>query len=360
MSRPEDVTWEFGSFRLDAAQRLLFRNGELVPMSRKAVEILLLLLENHGQLVEKEELMRTVWPDAFVEESNVAVHISQLRKSLGADEGYRIDTIPRRGYRFVGAVQQAKAGPHSGESAPELSPASPLVSPIQEPEQILNVPPASASAHSNSFARRPSSAMWIVFGLAATFVVAAGLLMGRHNFGARQPQPATQTALLPARYAVVLGGFSNNTGDPVFDTTLHEAMITELEQSPYLTLIPESRFQESLKLMGKRPDTAMTPDLARELCQRNNGQAIIDGWIAKLGSQYVLGVRAVNCRTGDHLADFQTTAAGKELVLKALGDISGQVRARLGESLRTIQKFDTPIEEATTPSLEALQAYSRR
>jgi tetratricopeptide (TPR) repeat protein len=113
-----------------------------------------------------------------------------------------------------------------------------------------------------------------------------------------------------------------------------------------------------LRLLGHPPDTSLTPDLAREVCQRNAGEAVLDGWIARLGSQYVIGLRAVNCRTGDHVSDLQTTADGKEQVLKALGDVTGQLRAKLGESLSTVQKFDTPIEEATTPSLEALQAYS--
>jgi predicted Zn-dependent protease len=110
--------------------------------------------------------------------------------------------------------------------------------------------------------------------------------------------------------------------------------------------------------MGKPADTALTPELSREICQRNGGAAVLDGRITKLGTQYVLSVRALNCRTGDHLSDLQTTVASKELVLKAVGDMTGQLRARLGESLSTLQKFDTPIEEATTSSLEALQAYS--
>src|ERR1700722_16641608 len=125
MSRPEDVNWEFGSFRLDATQRLLFRNGELVPLSRKAIEVLAFLIEHHGQLVEKEELMRQVWPDSFVEESNLAVHISQLRKALGEQRDPRIDTIPRRGYRFVGAVRGGPARAEAAPAAVESDPARP-------------------------------------------------------------------------------------------------------------------------------------------------------------------------------------------------------------------------------------------
>ena len=353
MSRPEDVIWEFGSFRLDTAQRLLFRDGELVPLSRKAVEILVFLVVRQGQLVEKEELMRSVWPDAFVEESNLAVHISQLRKTLGADDGYRIETIPRRGYRFVGTVHRIESESKPVNAPPELSP----VIPNEGFEESLNSPNDPSTA---AQVRESSPAMgkrWTFAGFGAVLIIAISFLAVRfraeRSSGTRVPGQRPE-----AKHAIVLAEIANNTGEPVFDITLHEAIATELEQSPYLSLIPEARLQQSMKLMGKAADAPMTSELARDLCQRNDGQAVIDGWIAKLGTQYVIGIRAVNCRTGDHVSDLQTTAAGKELVLKALGDISGKLRTQLGESLSTVQKFDTPIEEATTSSLEALQAYS--
>ncbi|WP_348263905.1 winged helix-turn-helix domain-containing protein [Telmatobacter sp. DSM 110680] len=358
MSRPEDVTWEFGSFRLDTAQRLLFRDGELIPLSRKAVEILIVLVEHQAQLVEKEELMRTVWPDAFVEESNVAVHISQLRKTLSAEDGYRIDTIPRRGYRFVGTVSRAGSGSKGAEPVAQPSATVAGAAASQLFQESPNRLPATSQPLSAPKTPRGAAEAWL-FGVATAMLLVAGFFVVRHyhaNHSVATP-PATSSAPV-AKYAIFLSEVANNTGDPVFDITLHEAIATELEQSPYFTLIPEARLQQSLKLMGKPPDTPMTAELARELCQRNDGEAVVNGWIAKLGAQYVIGVRAVNCRTGDHLSDLQTTAGGKELVLKALGDITGQLRARLGEALSTVQKFDTPIEEATTSSLEALQAYS--
>jgi eukaryotic-like serine/threonine-protein kinase len=359
MSRPEHVGWEFGSFRLDTAKRLLSRNGDLVPLSRKAVEILVLLVEHHGQLVEKEEVMRKVWPDAFVEESNVAVHISQLRKILGTEEGYRIDTIPRRGYRFVGTVEVVGSGPSSLESPAETAPVTVPSTSIQPFKESLN--PFHGASRPQEAAETPLQAgkKWLLAAVGIT-LVAVFVLGVRHYRHGNIAETATQTisSQSPSKHAIVLAEIANNTGDPVFEITLREAIATELEQSPYLTLIPEARLEQSMKLMGKSPTAPMTPELARELCQRNDGQAVIDGWIAKLGTQYVIGVRAVNCRTGDHVSDLETTAASRELVLKALGDISDQLRARLGESLSTIQKFDTPIEEATTSSLEALQAYS--
>ncbi|MGB6608675.1 MAG: tetratricopeptide repeat protein [Acidobacteriaceae bacterium] len=197
--------------------------------------------------------------------------------------------------------------------------------------------------------------------LAASAVILAGIVFIALRLEQRRKSAAAAVsapaASLPTN-TIVLADIANNTGDPVFNTTLRQAMAIELEQSPYLRLLPESRLQQSLRLMGRPADEPLTEEVSRELCQRNEGEAVLDGWIAKLGTQYVLGVRAINCRTGDHIADLQTTAAGKEQVLPALGDVTGQLRTKLGESLSTVQRFDTPIEEATTPSLEALQAYS--
>jgi len=366
MNRPDDARWKFGSFRLDTAQCLLFRNGELVPLKRKAIEILAVLVENHGQLVEKEELMRRVWPDSFVEDGNLTVHVWQLRKTLGEEGGdCRIDTIPRRGYRFIGAVERESAieeplapatnapvnqsEPENGQPAPES--VQPLNS-VKESTSVLNLPAAPNQIHRFSF--------WATAWLATALVVAL-LVLGlrfRHKAAGDAGQKLAASVQAGERDWIVLGEVANRTDEPVFDTTLHEAMEIELEQSPYLSLISEERMRESLRLMGKPADTVLTPELSRELCQRNGGAAVVNGSIARLGKEYVLGVRAVNCRTGDHLGDLQTTAASKELVLKTLGDITGQLRTKLGESLSTVQKFDTPIEEATTSSLEALQAYS--
>jgi DNA-binding winged helix-turn-helix (wHTH) protein/Flp pilus assembly protein TadD len=346
MTRPENLQWEFGCFRLDGSQHLLFREGELVPLSRKAVDILVVLLENHGHLVEKDSLMRRVWPDSFVEESNLAVHISQLRKTLGDDNAVcRIETIPRRGYRFVGEVR-APANPSAVTASSTDS------SPVPDRRQ------------SSTDRRQPSnkSRKWaLILPASAAMLVVIAFVALRLDQQRKPPKaaPAVAAAAAPLTTdSIVLADIANNTGDPVFNTTLRQAMAIELEQSPFLRLVPESRLQQTLRLMGKSGDQPLTEEVSRELCQRNEGEAVLDGWIAKLGTQYVLGVRAINCRTGDRIADLQTTAAGKEQVLPALGDVTGQLRAKLGESLSTVQRFDTPIEEATTPSLEALQAYS--
>jgi eukaryotic-like serine/threonine-protein kinase len=157
---------------------------------------------------------------------------------------------------------------------------------------------------------------------------------------------------------IVLTDFNNKTGDPIFDDTLRQGLAAQLQQSPFLSLVSDQRIQQTLRLMGKPSDTKLSPAIIGDLCQRAGSKAYLSGSISNLGSAYVIGVNAVNCQTGDYLAQEQVTANGKENVLKALGEASTKLRAKLGESLKTVQKLDTPIEQATTPSLEALQAYS--
>jgi eukaryotic-like serine/threonine-protein kinase len=157
---------------------------------------------------------------------------------------------------------------------------------------------------------------------------------------------------------IILADFANTTGDPVFDGTLRQGIAVQLEQSPFLSLVSEERIQQALRLMGQTGDTRLTPEVAREICERTASTAVLDGSIANLGSQYVLGLRAKDCRTGDVLAEEQVQAAKKEDVLNALGQIASKFRTRVGESLTTVEKYDTPLAEATTTSLEALRAYT--
>jgi len=167
-----------------------------------------------------------------------------------------------------------------------------------------------------------------------------------------------RTPRLTDKDTIVLADFANSTGDPVFDGTLRQGLAVQLEQSPFLSLISEQRVQQVLRLMGQSPDARLTPELARDLCQRTASAAVLDGSIASFGSEYVLGLRATNCHTGDILGEEQVRATGKEQVLTALDKAAAKLREKLGESAKSLQAFDTPLEQATTPSLEALQAYS--
>ena len=156
----------------------------------------------------------------------------------------------------------------------------------------------------------------------------------------------------------MLADFANSTGDPVFDNTLKQALSVSLRQSPFLNILSDSRVAATLTMMTRPPNTQLTNDVAREVCQRTHSKAYIGGSISALGKEYVLGLRAASCETGDVLAEEQATADRKEEVLSALGKAAAKLREKLGESLASVTKYNQPLAEATTSSLEALQQYS--
>jgi len=269
--------------------------------------------------------MKMVWPDTFVEEANVSRNVFLLRKALGEtpQEHQYIVTVPGRGYRFTEDVQ--------------------LV-----PDRELSIV---AASHAKLQLQVDETGNWPWIAITAVVVLALGAGAFRLFFH-RSP-------VLTEKDTVVLAEFANSTGDPVFDGTLRQGMLIELEQSPFLSLIPDTRIQETLRLMGQPADTRLGSEIAREVCVRTGSAAVLDGSIASLGSQYVLGLRAKDCRTGDVLDGEQVQAARKEEVLRALDQIARKFRTRVGESLASVREHETPLAEATTPSLEALKAYSR-
>jgi tetratricopeptide (TPR) repeat protein len=165
-------------------------------------------------------------------------------------------------------------------------------------------------------------------------------------------------AKLSEKDTIVLADFANSTGDPIFDDTLKQALTTALRQSPFLNVLSDNRATATLRLMTRPPNTPLTPDVTREICQRADGKAWIQGSIASIGAEYIIGLKAVNCQSGDILAQEQVTAAGKEQVLDTLGQAASQLRRELGETLASVQKFDVPLRQATTSSLDALKALS--
>jgi hypothetical protein len=165
-------------------------------------------------------------------------------------------------------------------------------------------------------------------------------------------------AKLTDKDTLVLADFDNKTGDPVFDDTLRQGLSVELQQSPFLTLISDRKIQQTLALMGQPKDARLNSEVAQQICERTASAAVLEGSIARVGSQYVLGVRAKNCNTGNILDQEQTVAARREDVLNSLSQIARKFRTKVGESLATVEKHSTPLAEATTPSLEALKAYS--
>jgi eukaryotic-like serine/threonine-protein kinase len=189
--------------------------------------------------------------------------------------------------------------------------------------------------------------------IAATItILVIGLAIGGWLFFSRKAHALTD------KDTIVLADFTNATGDTVFDGTLRQGLSVQLEQSPFLSIVSDQQMQQTLGLMGQPAEAKLTPAIAQELCQRMGSAAVLEGSIANLGNQYVLGLKAVNCLTGDTLAEEQERAVGKEQVLAALDKAAPKLRAKLGESLTTVHRFNTPLEQATTSSLEALQAYS--
>lgn len=323
-TRPNLV--RFGIFELDLRTGELRKNGVKVRLEGQPIQILTLLLERPSELLTQDEIQGRLWPDGTVVdfEHSIKTALRKLRQALGddADAPRYIQTLPRRGYRFIAPVNAVPAG--SAAAAGSLT--------------------APARVRGLTTKRRKAGAAL------AAGVVLAGLALGGYLYFHRPPA-------LTEKDTIVLADFANTTGDAVFDGALRQGLAVQLEQSPFLSLVSEAQIQQTLRMMGQPADARLTPQIARELCQRTGSAAVLDGSIASLGRQYVVGLKAVDCRTGDSLAEEQATADAKEQVLKALGEVATKLRGRLGESLGTVRKFDTPIEQATTPSLEALQAY---
>lgn len=321
MGQQTNGIYEFGSFRLDAQERLLQREGESVSLTPKAFDLLLALIERHGQLVEKEELFQTVWPDTIVEESNLSSNIALIRKALGdgAQGEYFIETVPKHGYRFVAEVRQIGAAQAAGLG----------VAPVGNPSRTTT--------------RRKA----IIWGAIALFVSVAAAV----SYFSRRP-------VLTDKDTILLADFVNKTGEEVFDGTLREALAIQLSQSPFLNIFSTEQVREGLRYMGRAPEDRLTQTVARELCQRYGLKAFLTGSIASLGHNYLLTLEAVNSQTGEVLAGELAEAENKEQVLKTLDRVTTQLRRKLGESLASIQKFDAPLEQVTTSSLMALKAYS--
>ena len=192
------------------------------------------------------------------------------------------------------------------------------------------------------------SLRWAVAG--ATLVI-GGLAMGGWLFSSRKAHALTD------KDTIVLADFTNTTGDSVFDGTLRQGLAIQLEQSPFLSIIPDQQIQQTLQMMGQKPDTKLTPEIAREICQRTSSAAVLEGSIARIDTQYLLTLKMVNCVSDESLASTEAEAGDKGHVLATLGKAASGIRSKLGESLGTVQKFDTPLEQASTPSLQALQTY---
>jgi serine/threonine protein kinase/tetratricopeptide (TPR) repeat protein len=247
-------------------------------------------------------------------------------------------------------LQRLKRDTDSGRTAQHSVPAEAVASSATAPAPASSIrQPATSSAPATQATKRLARD-WRFLATAAVVLaaLAAGALYWR----------STKVHALTEKDSIVLADFVNTTGDAVFDDTLKQALAVKLQESPFLNVVPEQRVRETLRMMSRSPDERLSPPVAREVCQRQSVKAMIAGEIAPLGSNYVITVKASICQSGDSLAQEQVEATSKERVLSALGEAASKLRAKLGESLGSVQKFDVPIEQATTSSLEALKAYT--
>jgi serine/threonine protein kinase/tetratricopeptide (TPR) repeat protein len=250
---------------------------------------------------------------------------------------------------------------HGAASSGTMATAQESGSPTARPPSPVSDSPALAPSPSSGTVKVVEvpvggRKLWKVLVPAAVVIVAA-LVGGSFYFRSRSAAPATNATPLTEKDTVVLADFDNTTGDVVFDGALKQALAVQLGQSPFINILSDRKVGETMRLMGRQTSTRITPDVARELCVRTGSKAIVLGSISNLGGQFVIGVDAVGCSSGDTLAKEQEEAASKQDVLKALSKAAASLRTKLGESLASVQKFDVPVE-ATTPSLEALKAYS--
>ncbi len=325
----------FGEFELDFSTQELCNKGRKLDLNGHPFQILLALLERPNELVTREELKKRLWAgDTYVDfDHSLNRAINRLRDTLkdSADHPRFIETLPRRGYRFIAPVRDG--------STPSIQP-----SPISIPER------QSSSPVSGPLLGVKRSAVLIAalcLGIAGVVLLASGVFLG--------PRHAQQ---LMEKDTIVLGDFANGTDDPIFDDTLKQALFVDLEQSPFLHVLSDRKMAQTMQMMGRSSDDRLTATAAQELCQRAGGKALLSGSITNLGAEYLLILSATDCATGDSIATTRARASSKVEVLRKLDQASAYLRGRSGESLALVDKFSIPVEQATTFSLQALQAYS--
>ena len=386
--------FRFDSFEVDLWTGELRKHGTKLKVQGQPLKVLAMLLARPGELVTRAQLREGLWSDdTFVDfERGLNTAVNRLRAVLNdsAEKPRFVETVGRRGYRFIASVKNYR----TGELGTALKQSGPSECVYERPEDREEISSSTPSREDGATSRTPlliasrSTTVANGNGQASEFLAEAiaspseqrrEQLRGSTEKNSALPWKvvASVCALLAAvlmatglRYrlheakpltdndTIVLDDFSNTTGDTVFDGTLRLGLSVQLEQSPFLSLVSEDQVQQTLRMMGQPRGTRLTHEMAREVCQRTGGAAVLDGSIAQIGGQYNLILKAVNCATGTVLASAAANAGDKSQVLNALGEVASEIRKKLGESLSTVQKYDTPLWQATTPSLDALQAFS--
>ena len=335
----------FGVFEVNFSAHELRKHGIRVRLPGQPFHLLSILLEKPGEVVTREEMRQRLWPsDTFVDfEHGLNSAIKKLRAALGdtPENSRYIETLPRIGYRFIAPVQVI---PESLERR-RLDHNQDIGQPI-----ATSTVDAATESKATGFPGALRKNVWMIF-LLAMGVVFGGVAGGILHYRSLQARRLTD------KDTIVLADFTNTTGDTIFDETLKQALSVELTQSPFLNLTSDLKVREMLRRTGRSPNAPLTHEVAREVCLRLGGKAILAGSISSMGSHYVVGLQVLGCASGDILAASQVEAANKESVLKAVDGVASQVRSKIGESLSSVQKYDFPLD-ITTKSLEALKAFS--
>jgi len=321
----------FGAFEVDLRSGELHKRGIRQKLQDQPFRVLALLLEHPGDVVTREELHQKLWPaDTFVDfDTGLNSAIKKLRYVLGdsADEPRYIETLPRRGYRFIAHVENGNGNQ-----------------------------PASAAAEQD-FARVPharrTSPLWnkrrlVVLAGVAAILIGAAISSWRVYF---------VRPVLAETDVILLANFVNKTGEPIFDNSLDKALEVKLAESPFLSLFPEGDVRATMGMMRHDPSERVTRKLGIEICNRQSLKALVVPEIAALGNKYLITLEAIDARSQKTIAQQQIEAESKDRVIAALGKAGSQLRRRLGESLSSLEKYDAPLDFATTSSLEALQAF---
>src|SRR5271168_724108 len=319
----------FGAFEVDLRSGELYKHGIRMKLQDQPFQILALLLERPGDVITREELRQKLWPaDTFVDfDTGLNSAIKKLRDVLSdsADEPRYIETLPRRGYRFIAPVENGAA-------------------PVSAPVELRVVPvPNLRKPRQPWYQRRLVVAAGI-----ATLLVVAALVTWRVFFA----RPALTEADV-----ILVASFVNKTGDPIFDNSLDKALEVKLAESPFLSLFSEANVRETLRMMRHDPNERVTQELGIEICKRQGLKAVVVPEIAAVGNTYLITLEAIDARNQKPIARSQEVAESKDKVVAALGKAGSQLRRQLGENLSSLEKYDAPLDLATTSSLEALQAY---
>jgi DNA-binding winged helix-turn-helix (wHTH) protein/Tfp pilus assembly protein PilF len=338
------LVYRFGIFEVSVESRELFRHGHRVKLQDQPFQLLLLLLENAGETVDREQIRLHLWPEnTFVDfGQSLGTAVTKLRQALGDDANNPrfIETRPRLGYRFIAPVARINT---TESVVPDTHPKPDTAARSEAGQTIV-----AAESLQRSRSVRLWSAVAIVFALVIG-IAAAGWheYLRRHQF------------VIASKDTVVLADFENTTGESIFNDTLRQGLLIGVAQSPLIHVLSDRSASVIFKQMGHTPDDRIAGRSALELCRRVGGKVTIQGAISSLGTAYLVGLAAIRCDTGKPIAYEQAEASQREDVLDALGKATSQLRARLGESLPSIQKYNAPLEQATTSSLDALNAYGK-